>query len=82
MLESCEAPKDALDMVHCSGSQMEQILRENKEEIKLVHFTGSTNIAQKILGFMDGKCRYEDSGFNWKVIGGDKFSQKEINRIA
>lgn len=31
---------------------------------------------------MDGKCRYEDSGFNWKVIGPDLFSSDQIKMIA
>ncbi len=62
-------------MIHCNGAQMEQILRQNKDEIKLVHFTGSSHVALKITEFMDGKCRYEDSGFNWKIIGKDKFTE-------
>ncbi len=61
---------------------MELILKENKDEIKMVHFTGSSNVAQKITSLMEGKCRYEDSGFNWKIIGNDKFTDQEIERIA
>ena len=61
---------------------MEQILKDSKEEMKLVHFTGSSNVAQNITSLMEGKCRYEDSGFNWKVVGGDNFSCQEIKRIA
>lgn len=61
---------------------MERILLQNKDRIKLVHFTGSSKIAQKIMKFMDGKCRYEDSGFNWKVIGPDLFSSDQIKMIA
>lgn len=81
LLEHCGAYTDSFDMVHCQGSDMEKILLNNKDIIRQVHFTGSSRIANHISSIMDGKVRFEDSGFNWKLIGPD-YKESEMDFVA
>ena len=64
-------PAGDLDMIHCRGSQMGKLLDEAKDDVRLVQFTGSSEVAEYISRVVNGKVRLEDAGFDWKVIGPD-----------
>ena len=42
-----------------------------RDHIRLVQFTGSSEVAEHLSEVMNGAVRIEDAGFNWKVIGPD-----------
>lgn len=71
LLGHCGAPSDSYDLLHCTGPEFERVLLANKQLLRMVHFTGSSKTALKLTKLMDGKVRFEDSGFNWKIIGPD-----------
>jgi 1-pyrroline-5-carboxylate dehydrogenase len=60
-----------VDVIHCSGSVMNELLKQGKDIIRLVQFTGSSKVAEEISQIMRGKVRIEDAGFDWKILGPD-----------
>ncbi len=60
-----------LDVIHCKGTLMGQLIEDAREHIRLVQFTGSSGVAEHLSGIMNGAVRIEDAGFDWKVIGPD-----------
>lgn len=70
LIESGLPPQD-VDLVHCRGSNMGKLIDEAKNAIRMVQFTGSSNVAEGIADVMNGAVRLEDAGFDWKVIGPD-----------
>lgn len=74
------SPND-LDLIHCPGSEMGRLLENAKSDIRLVQFTGSSSVAERIATIMNGKVRLEDAGFDWKVIGPD-FQAEWLDYVA
>lgn len=37
----------------------------------MTHFTGSSKVANKLINLLDGKVWFEDSGYNFKILGPD-----------
>jgi len=74
-------PADALDLIHCRGSAMGKLLETARDDIRLVQFTGSSTVAERISALMNGAVRLEDAGFDWKVIGPD-YDRKWLNYVA
>ncbi|HET6630085.1 MAG TPA: aldehyde dehydrogenase family protein [Woeseiaceae bacterium] len=64
-------PADNLDLIHCSGREMGGLLEAAKDDLRLVQFTGSAAVAEKIAAQFRGAVRLEDAGFDWKIIGPD-----------
>lgn len=64
-------PADNLDLIHCSGREMGRLLEAAKGDLRLVQFTGSSAVAEKIAVQFRGAVRLEDAGFDWKIIGPD-----------
>jgi 1-pyrroline-5-carboxylate dehydrogenase len=64
-------PTTDLDMIHCRGTLMGQLIESAKDDIRLVQFTGSAGVAEHLAEVMNGAVRLEDAGFDWKVIGPD-----------
>ncbi len=60
---------------------MNELLRQGKETIRLVQFTGSSNVAEDLAVLMHGKVRLEDAGFDWKILGPD-YDPKDENYVA
>ncbi|MEM7281644.1 MAG: aldehyde dehydrogenase family protein, partial [Pseudomonadota bacterium] len=60
-----------LDLIHCPGTEMGKLIQSAQEDVRLVQFTGSSNVAEIIAKQMNGKVRLEDAGFDWKVLGPD-----------
>ena len=64
-------PAGDLDLLHCPGTRMGELIESAKDTIRLVQFTGSSGVAEHIAGVVNGSVRLEDAGFDWKVIGPD-----------
>jgi 1-pyrroline-5-carboxylate dehydrogenase len=64
-------PAGDVDLVHCRGSEMSKLLSAAKGDLRLVQFTGSSAVAERIAAQFNGAVRLEDAGFDWKVIGPD-----------
>lgn len=64
-------PARDVDLIHTSGAQMGRLLEAAKNDLKLVQFTGSKEVAEKIAAQYNGKVRLEDAGFDWKILGPD-----------
>ena len=64
-------PMTDLDMIHCRGTLMGELIETAKDDIRLVQFTGSSGVAEHLADVMNGAVRIEDAGFDWKVIGPD-----------
>ena len=71
LLQYCGMYDDAVTFLHCDAVSMEDILLDLKNHLRTLHFTGSSRVAHHLSGIMDGKVRFEDSGFNWKILGPD-----------
>ncbi len=63
-------PKKDVDIIHCQGKVMEQLLIESSP--RLTQFTGSTKISEKLSEKLKGKIRLEGGGYDWKIIGPNK----------
>jgi 1-pyrroline-5-carboxylate dehydrogenase len=74
-------PADDLDLIHCRGSEMGKLLASARDDIRLVQFTGSSGVAERISELMNGAVRLEDAGFNWKVVGPD-FRDEWLDYVA
>jgi 1-pyrroline-5-carboxylate dehydrogenase len=81
LLHLCGLPKTDVDLIHCRGSVMNELLRQGKDVIRLVQFTGSSRVAEKLAILMRGKVRLEDAGFDWKILGPD-YHPKDEDYIA
>jgi len=64
-------PASDLDMIHCRGTVMGDLIAAARKDIRLVQFTGSSGVAEHLADVMNGAVRIEDAGFDWKVIGPD-----------
>ncbi len=64
-------PPEDLDLIHCRGTTMGELLDAARDTVRMVQFTGSSGVAEHIAGVMNGAVRLEDAGFDWKVIGPD-----------
>ncbi len=71
LLIHCGLPAKDADMVHCRGSKMGKLISDASDKIRMVQFTGSCEVAERIAADTNGKIRVEDAGFDWKLIGPD-----------
>ena len=74
-------PPDDLDLVHCRGSEMGKLLAAGRDVIRMVQFTGSKGVAERIAAQFNGAVRLEDAGFDWKIIGPD-FRPEWLDYVA
>ncbi len=81
LLHWCGLPMEDVDVIHCSGSVMNELLKQGKDIIRLVQFTGSSKVAEEISQIMRGKVRIEDAGFDWKIIGRG-YNPRVFNYVA
>jgi len=70
LIESGLPPTD-LDLIHCRGEIMGRLLDLAVADLRMVQFTGSSGVAERIARTLNGKVRLEDAGFDWKLIGPD-----------
>lgn len=69
LLLDCGAPPDAVDVLHCSGSVVSELLR--RAPVRLTQFTGGAGVSEQLCREFAGKVRVEDAGFDWKILGPD-----------
>jgi len=71
LLLHCGMPHDSLVLWHNNGANTEALIQAGSELFRLVQFTGSSKVADKLSDIMNGKVKIEDSGYNWKILGPD-----------
>ena len=69
LCHACGFPKDALDLIYCSGPAFNDVLIRG--DAKMTLFTGSQAVAEKLTLDLRGKVKLEDAGFDWKILGPD-----------
>ena len=48
---------------------MEKVIIDSN--FRLIQFTGSSHIAERLSRLTNGKVKIEDAGFDWKLLGPD-----------
>jgi len=81
LLISCGLPPNDLDFINCKGEVMGDLIKQSKDKLRLVQFTGSREVAEKIAIETKGKVKIEDAGFDWKIIGPD-YDQEWLDHVA
>jgi len=71
MLLECGMPPGDLNLIHCGGKVMNELMKQGADHIRTTQFTGSTGVAKDLAILLEGKIRVEDAGFDWKVLGSD-----------
>jgi len=71
LLIHCGLPSSDLDFINCRGEIMGKLIEQSKTNLRLVQFTGSKEVAEKIAVTTKGRIKIEDAGFDWKIIGPD-----------
>jgi len=71
LLIHCGLPPTDIDLIHCRGRNMGTLVERASHQIRMLQFTGSTEVAEKVSHAMNGRVRIEDSGFDWKILGPD-----------
>jgi 1-pyrroline-5-carboxylate dehydrogenase len=69
LLHHCGMPKTDLDLIHCGGRAMGQLIDE--APFRVTQFTGSSEVSEQLAVQTAGKIRVEDAGFDWKILGPD-----------
>jgi len=64
-------PTGDVDLIHCRGDIMGRLLERAVAHLRMVQFTGSSSVAERIANTFNGRVRLEDAGFDWKIIGPD-----------
>jgi len=77
----CGLPATDVDMIHGGGRTMGKLIETAKNDIRLVQFTGSSQVAESTSETVNGAVRIEDAGFDWKVIGPD-FDESWVDYVA
>lgn len=69
MLIHCGMPSGDVDLVHCGGRAMGDLLK--RAPFRVTQFTGSSDVAENLAVDLGGKIRVEDAGYDWKILGPD-----------
>ena len=81
LLIHCGLSPNDVDLIHCRGERMGELIRSAADQIRMVQFTGSSTVAEHVAASMNGRVRLEDAGFDWKVIGPD-FDAAWVDYVA
>ncbi|GKV14100.1 hypothetical protein SLEP1_g25018 [Rubroshorea leprosula] len=77
LLHYCGLPVDDVDFINSDGKTMNKLLMEANPRMTL--FTGSSRVAEKLVGDLKGRIKLEDAGFDWKILGPDV---QEVDYVA
>lgn len=64
LLLSVGMPPESVDLLHCSGSVVSELLR--RAPVRLTQFTGGASVSEMLCKEFAGKVKVEDAGFDWK----------------
>lgn len=81
LLIECGLSPTDIDLLHCRGERMGELIDSAAEQIRLIQFTGSSTVAEHVAAAVNGRARIEDAGFDWKVIGPD-FDERWLDYVA
>ena len=81
LLIHCGLSPNDIDLIHCRGARMGELLDAIKDQVRMVQFTGSSQVAEAVAQQVNGAVRLEDAGFDWKVIGPD-FDERWLDYVA
>ena len=81
LLIHCGLSPTDIDLIHCRGERMGDLLDALKDRVRMIQFTGSSHVAEAVARKVNGAVRLEDAGFDWKVIGPD-FDQHWVDYVA
>jgi len=81
LLVHCGLSPDDIDLIHCRGERMGEFLDVAKDHVRMVQFTGSSQVAEIVTRKVNGAVRLEDAGFDWKIIGPD-FDERWLDYVA
>lgn len=81
MLIHCGLSPQDIDLIHCRGEKMGELISRAADQIRLVQFTGSSTVAENVAETVNGRVRLEDAGFDWKIIGPD-FDTQWLDYVA
>ena len=81
MLIHCGLAPSDIDLIHCRGERMGELINSAANEIKLIQFTGSSTVAERVSTSVNGRVRLEDAGFDWKIIGPD-YHERWLDYVA
>ena len=81
LLIHCGLSPNDIDLIHCRGEKMGELISSAAETIRLVQFTGSSGVAERVAETVNGRVRLEDAGFDWKIIGPD-YDEQWLDFVA
>jgi 1-pyrroline-5-carboxylate dehydrogenase len=81
LLIHCGLSPHDIDLIHCRGEKMGELISSASDQIRLVQFTGSSTVAEHVAATVNGRVRLEDAGFDWKIIGPD-FDTRWLDFVA
>ncbi len=81
LLIHCGLSPTDIDLIHCRGTRMGELLDEVRDTVRMIQFTGSSGVAEAVAQKVNGAVRLEDAGFDWKIIGPD-FDEKWLDYVA
>ena len=81
LLIHCGLSPDDVDLIHCRGETMGNLLDRISDSARMIQFTGSSQVAEAVARKVNGAVRLEDAGFDWKIIGPD-YDQQWLEYVA
>nr|ANM86837.1 delta-1-pyrroline-5-carboxylate dehydrogenase [Stygiella incarcerata] len=69
LMIKCGMPPMDANLIHCGGRNMGELIE--KADVRVLQFTGSSEVAEALATVLRGKIRVEDAGFDWKILGPD-----------
>jgi 1-pyrroline-5-carboxylate dehydrogenase len=81
LLIHCGLDPNDIDLIHCRGERMGELISSAADKVRLVQFTGSSSVAEGVSATVNGRVRLEDAGFDWKIIGPD-FDERWADYVA
>eukprot|EP00271_Cylindrocystis_brebissonii_P004328 TRINITY_DN15974_c0_g1_i1.p1 TRINITY_DN15974_c0_g1~~TRINITY_DN15974_c0_g1_i1.p1 ORF type:complete len:568 (+),score=60.97 TRINITY_DN15974_c0_g1_i1:191-1894(+) len=76
LLHACGMPPGDADFINSGGPAMNELLVQAEPRMTL--FTGSSRVAEKLAEQLRGRCKLEDAGFDWKILGPDVANEEYV----
>jgi len=69
LLIDCGLPPGDVDLIHCRGRVMGELIEQAKSTLRMVQFTGSSDVAEIIADVMNGRVRWKMQALTGKYWG-------------